>query len=173
MADEPTENQSESAAQAPASTDSDSAPAAELATQASAAELATQASTAELATQESAAAAAEQPAGEDASAALPPAIDSAAKELAPAERVPVPRSMTGVVISNKADKTISVRIERRVKHPVYGKFIRRSTKLAAHDQNNACQMGDVVTILETRPISKTKSWRLGSIVERASAIGRS
>ncbi len=83
-----------------------------------------------------------------------------------------PRSMTGVVVSSKADKTISVRIERRVKHPVYGKFVRRSTKLAAHDQNNDCQEGDVVTILETRPISKNKSWRLASIVERASAIGR-
>ena len=79
------------------------------------------------------------------------------------------REMTGVVLSSKADKTISVRVDRRVKHPVYGKFIRRSTKLAAHDPGNDCQEGDVVTIVETRPISKTKSWRLQQIVERASA----
>jgi len=77
------------------------------------------------------------------------------------------RSNTGVVVSNKADKTISVRVERRVKHPVYGKFIRRSTRIAAHDENNECREGDVVTIVETRPLSKTKSWRLASIVERA------
>ena len=77
------------------------------------------------------------------------------------------REMTGVVSSDKADKTITVRVDRRVKHPVYGKFIRRSTKLAVHDPNNHCREGDVVTIVETRPISKTKSWRLGRIVERA------
>ena len=100
--------------------------------------------------------------------ALPP--DEPASTDSGADRAP--RSMTGVVVSSKADKTISVRIERRVKHPVYGKFVRRSTKLAAHDQNNDCQEGDVVTILETRPISKNKSWRLASIVERASAVGR-
>ena len=76
------------------------------------------------------------------------------------------RAMTGVVISSKANKTISVRVERRVKHPVYGKFIRRSTKLAAHDADNACREGDVVTIVETRPISKSKSWTLDRIVER-------
>ena len=77
--------------------------------------------------------------------------------------------MTGVVLSNKADKTIAVRIDRRVKHPVYGKIVRRSSKLAAHDERNECREGDVVTIVETRPISKTKSWRLGRIVERAGA----
>lgn len=76
------------------------------------------------------------------------------------------RENTGVVVSNKADKTIAVLVERRVKHPVYGKFIRRSTKIAAHDASNSCNEGDVVTILETRPISKTKSWTLGRIVER-------
>lgn len=75
------------------------------------------------------------------------------------------RAMTGVVISNKANKTISVRVERRVKHPMYGKFMRRSTKLAAHDEDNACREGDVVTIVETRPISKSKSWTLDRIVE--------
>ena len=79
------------------------------------------------------------------------------------------REMTGMVLSNKADKTIAVRIDRRVKHPVYGKIVRRSSKLAAHDERNECREGDVVTIVETRPISKTKSWRLGRIVERAGA----
>ena len=74
--------------------------------------------------------------------------------------------MTGVVISSKANKTISVQVERRVKHPKYGKFIRRSTKLAAHDEDNACREGDVVTVVETRPISKSKSWTLDRIVER-------
>ena len=77
------------------------------------------------------------------------------------------RSMTGVVKSSKADKTICVHVERRIKHPVYGKFIRRSTKLHAHDEGNDCQEGDVVTIVETRPISKTKAWRLDRILERA------
>ena len=79
------------------------------------------------------------------------------------------REMTGVVTSNKPDKTIVVRVERRVKHPVYGKYIRRSTKLAAHDEANACNEGDTVTIRQTRPMSKTKSWTLGRIVERAGA----
>jgi len=79
---------------------------------------------------------------------------------------PAARENTGVVVSNKADKTITVLVERRVKHPVYGKFIRRSTKVAAHDEANTCNEGDVVTIVETRPISKTKSWTLGHVVER-------
>lgn len=79
---------------------------------------------------------------------------------------PATRESTGTVVSNKADKTITVLLERRVKHPVYGKFIRRSTKIAAHDEANTCQVGDVVTIVETRPISKTKSWTLGRVVER-------
>ena len=79
---------------------------------------------------------------------------------------PSARESTGTVVSNKADKTITVLLERRVKHPVYGKFIRRSTKVAAHDEANTCQVGDLVTIVETRPISKTKSWTLGRVVER-------
>ena len=79
---------------------------------------------------------------------------------------PSSRESTGVVVSNKADKTITVLVERRVKHPVYGKFIRRSSKIAAHDEANTCNEGDVVTIVETRPISKTKSWTLGQVVER-------
>ena len=77
------------------------------------------------------------------------------------------RELTGVVTSNKANKTVTVRVDRRVKHPVYGKFVRRSTKLAVHDEDNDCREGDTVTIIETRPISKTKSWRLGAVVERA------
>ena len=79
----------------------------------------------------------------------------------------IKRSLVGVVTSNKADKTITVRIERRVKHPIYGKFIRRSTRLHAHDEGNSANEGDVVAIVQTRPISKTKSWALDSIVERA------
>lgn len=77
------------------------------------------------------------------------------------------RASTGVVTSSKADKTITVRIERRVQHPVYRKFVRRSTRIAAHDEHNECREGDVVTIVESRPVSKTKSWRLLGIVERA------
>jgi small subunit ribosomal protein S17 len=81
----------------------------------------------------------------------------------------VKRTLTGKVVSNKMDKSITVLIERRVKHPVYGKYLTRSTKLHAHDENNVCKEGDVVTIAETRPISKTKSWTLVSVVESASA----
>lgn len=79
----------------------------------------------------------------------------------------VKRTLTGKVISNKMDKSITVLIERRVKHPVYGKYITKSTKLHAHDENNLCKEGDVVTIAETRPISKTKSWALVEVVQSA------
>ena len=77
------------------------------------------------------------------------------------------RALTGRVTSNKMDKTITVAIERLVKHPVYGKYVRRTTKLHPHDQNNACRDGDPVTIRQCRPLSKTKSWTLVSVVERA------
>ena len=77
------------------------------------------------------------------------------------------RTLSGKVVSNKMDKTITVMIERRVKHAVYGKYMTRSTKLAAHDASNECQIGDAVTIAETRPISKNKSWALVSIDGRA------
>jgi len=77
------------------------------------------------------------------------------------------RTVTGTVISDKMDKTATVLIERRVKHPVYGKYIRRSTKLHVHDEDNACREGDVVTIQECRPISRTKSWKLVEIVGRS------
>ena len=77
------------------------------------------------------------------------------------------RTASGKVVSNKMDKSIVVLVERRVKHPVYGKIIKRSTKVHAHDANNECLPGDEVTISETRPISKTKSWALVSIDARA------
>lgn len=80
------------------------------------------------------------------------------------------RTVTGHVVSNKADKTITVMVERRVQHPIYGKFVRRSTKLHAHDENNECQQGDLVTIRESRPFSKQKSWTLVNIVERAASL---
>jgi len=160
MADEPTQRHPAEAEGGPADAEPASAPAVDPATP------------------EEAPASAVEPAAEAAAPSAEAAAPSA-EALSPAEPASTdsgpdraPRSMTGVVVSSKADKTISVRIERRVKHPVYGKFVRRSTKLAAHDQNNDCQEGDVVTILETRPISKNKSWRLASIVERASAVGR-
>lgn len=77
------------------------------------------------------------------------------------------RTVTGKVISNKMDKSITVLVERKVKHPMYGKYMTRSTKLHAHDEENVCQEGDVVTITECRPISKSKAWRLVAVVERA------
>lgn len=78
------------------------------------------------------------------------------------------RTLQGKVISNKMDKSITVAIERQVKHPIYGKFIKRTTKLHVHDENNQCKEGDVVTIRECRPLSKTKSWTLVAIVDSAS-----
>lgn len=79
------------------------------------------------------------------------------------------RTITGKVISNKMDKSITVLIERRVKHPVYGKYVTKSSKVHAHDESNQCQQGDTVTVKEVRPISKTKTWSLVSIDEKASA----
>ena len=80
------------------------------------------------------------------------------------------RTVTGTVVSNKMDKSITILVERRVQHPVYGKVIRRSSKLHAHDENNECQIGDTVTIAACRPLSKTKSWMLKSIDERAREV---
>lgn len=80
------------------------------------------------------------------------------------------RTVSGTVVGDKMQKSITVLIERRVQHPVYGKIIRRSTKLHAHDENNECHVGDAVTIEECRPISKTKSWKLKSIDDRASTV---
>lgn len=72
----------------------------------------------------------------------------------------------GVVTSNKMDKSISVKVERKVKHPLYGKFVKKSTKFHAHDEKNECSIGDTVKIMETRPISKTKRWRLVEVIEK-------
>lgn len=77
------------------------------------------------------------------------------------------RSLQGTVVSNKMDKTIVVLVERKIKHPLYGKYIKRSTKIHAHDEENLCREGDVVTITESRPISRTKSWRLLEVVEQS------
>lgn len=77
------------------------------------------------------------------------------------------RTASGTVVSNKMDKTITVKVERRIKHPLYGKYIKRSKKIHAHDAENQCQEGDRVTIEETRPISKSKSWKLSSIDRKA------
>jgi small subunit ribosomal protein S17 len=77
------------------------------------------------------------------------------------------RVLTGQVVSDAMDKTITVVIDRRVKHPLYGKFMRRSTKVHAHDESNECRKGDLVRVEQCRPLSKTKSWRLVEVVERA------
>ena len=80
------------------------------------------------------------------------------------------RTRVGRVVSDKMDKSITVLVERRVKHPLYGKYITRSTKLHAHDENNECGIGDTVSITECRPISKTKSWRLVDVIEKAKIV---
>ena len=77
------------------------------------------------------------------------------------------KQKTGTVVSNKLDKTISVKVERRLMHPLYGKFVKRSNKFFAHDEQNECNVGDVVRIMETRPLSKNKRWRLVEIIEKA------
>lgn len=77
------------------------------------------------------------------------------------------KERTGVVVSNKMDKSITVEIVRRVKHPVYGKFLKKSNKFMAHDETNDCNIGDTVRIMETRPLSKNKCWRLVEVIERA------
>ena len=81
-----------------------------------------------------------------------------------------PRTVSGVVVSDRMEKTITVKVERRVKHPVYGKFVRKSTKIHAHDEQNTCNVGDTVTVVECRPISKSKTWRLKSVDERATEV---
>ncbi|HHP7240207.1 MAG TPA: 30S ribosomal protein S17 [Cyclobacteriaceae bacterium] len=77
------------------------------------------------------------------------------------------KERTGEVMSNKMDKTISVLVQKKVRHPVYGKFIPKSKKFLAHDENNECGIGDLVKIMETRPLSKNKRWRLVEIIEKA------
>jgi len=82
------------------------------------------------------------------------------------EQTNTQRTLTGKVVSNKMDKSITVLIERLVKHPKYGKFVNKTSKFVAHDEKNECSIGDTVTIAETRPMSKTKRWRLVTIVEK-------
>lgn len=77
------------------------------------------------------------------------------------------KERVGQVVSNKMQKTITVTVERREKHPIYGKFIRKTSKLTAHDENDDCNIGDTVRLMETRPLSKNKRWRLVEIIERA------
>jgi len=79
----------------------------------------------------------------------------------------VPRTLVGKVLSDKMNKTITVLVERRVRHPLYKKYVRRSTKMHAHDENNECREGDTVAIEQCRPLSRTKAWRLHHVVRRA------
>ncbi|MEJ2508804.1 MAG: 30S ribosomal protein S17 [Gammaproteobacteria bacterium] len=83
------------------------------------------------------------------------------------EQAKTERTITGRVVSNKMDKTITVRVERLVKHPLYAKYVRRSTKVHAHDENNECSEGDLVAVASCRPLSKSKSWRLVKVIEKA------
>lgn len=76
------------------------------------------------------------------------------------------KTKTGIVTSNKMDKTITVKVERKVKHPLYGKFLKKSTSFHAHDEKNECNIGDTVKIMESRPLSKTKRWRLVEVLEK-------
>jgi small subunit ribosomal protein S17 len=98
-------------------------------------------------------------------------LENTAEIAAPQGASPGPgqRLLTGKVVSNKMDKTIAVSIERLVKHPMYGKYIRRTTKLLAHDANNECREGDTVSIKPCRPLSRRKSWMLVRVIERARA----
>jgi small subunit ribosomal protein S17 len=82
------------------------------------------------------------------------------------EEAKLERTLTGRVVSDKMDKSAVVLVERKVRHPLYGKYIRRSTKMHIHDEKNECRQGDTVTIKQTRPVSKTKSWALVEVVER-------
>jgi small subunit ribosomal protein S17 len=108
------------------------------------------------------------PAAEPAAQAPEQAPPAAEPALAPGAQEPRgARTLTGRVVSSKMQKTIAVEIERLVRHPAYGKYIRRTTKLLAHDENGACREGDVVTITPCRPVSRHKSWRLLEVVQKA------
>lgn len=76
------------------------------------------------------------------------------------------KTRVGVVSSNKMDKTATIVVERKVKHPIYGKFVKKTTRFHAHDEKNECSIGDLVKIMETRPLSKTKRWRLVEVIEK-------
>lgn len=93
--------------------------------------------------------------------------ETSTEQAAAAEQARANRTLTGRVVSDAMDKTITVLIERRVKHPLYGKFMTRSTKVHAHDEANTCARGDLVRVEQCRPVSKTKSWRLIEIIEKA------
>ena len=81
-----------------------------------------------------------------------------------------PRTVSGVVVSDRMQKGITIKVERRVKHPVYGKYVRKSSKIHAHDEENACKIGDTVTVIECRQLSKTKTWMLQSIDVRSTGV---
>lgn len=87
-----------------------------------------------------------------------------------AEVKKVVRTLSGRVVSDKMDKTVTVLVERRVKHPLFGKVIRRSNKFHAHDENNECHEGDLVVIEESRPLSRTKSWKVSKVVQKAPGV---
>ena len=88
-------------------------------------------------------------------------------ETTAAEQRNLRKTRIGTVSSNKMDKTVTVEVERKVKHPIYGKFLNKTSKFHAHDEKNECTIGDVVRIMETRPLSKTKRWRLVEVIEKA------
>lgn len=109
---------------------------------------------------------------EDAAEAVTEAAETVTNYFAPEEEAEEAgrnerKTRIGLVASNKMDKTISVTIERRLQHPIYGKYVKKSKKLIAHDENNECQIGDLVKIMETRPLSRRKRWRLVSVIEKA------
>ena len=81
-----------------------------------------------------------------------------------------PRTVSGVVVSDRMQKGITIKVERRVKHPVYGKYVRKSSKIHAHDEENTCKIGDIVTVIECRPLSKTKTWMLQSVDVRSIGV---
>lgn len=95
---------------------------------------------------------------------------SAADSATPVAKAKTARTVSGRVISNKMDKTITILVERRMRHPLYGKFISRRTKVHAHDENNECKEGDLVLVQECRPLARTKTWRLLQVLERAREV---
>lgn len=109
----------------------------------------------------------EQPEKDTTAADVPPTPAPAASEAATDAQVRSKRTQTGRVVSSKMQKTVTVLLERQVQHPLYGKYVKRSSKVHAHDETNDCREGDLVRIQECRPLSKSKSWRVVEIVERA------
>ena len=89
---------------------------------------------------------------------------------APAVRKVIIQTLTGTVVSDKMDKTVTVLVERRVKHPLYGKVVTRSRKYHAHDENNECKVGDLVEIVATRKLAKTKAWRVAQVLKKAETV---